>query len=220
MADPPPAPRARRGWRAWLFGLHRDAGFLAVGLTLAYAVSGVATNHRRDWDYNRSARVERSAVGGPASLLAGLEGPRREALERDPLSVSDAEVGLLVAALGERLRRAGPPRNVFWRDPDRLSLFFGPGDSDTVDYHPSTGIAERRVLRDRWLLRSLNYLHLNEPGRAWTWVADAFAVVLAFLALSGALMARGRHALRGRGGVLALLGLALPVAALALFGRC
>ena len=30
--------------------LHRDAGYLAVGLTIVYAVSGLAVNHVSDWD--------------------------------------------------------------------------------------------------------------------------------------------------------------------------
>src|SRR5690606_29557720 len=38
-----------RPWRLALRGLHRDAGFLAVGLTFIYAISGIALNHIDDW---------------------------------------------------------------------------------------------------------------------------------------------------------------------------
>ena len=35
----------RKRWRAWLRAVHRDFGYLAVGLTMIYAFSGIAINH-------------------------------------------------------------------------------------------------------------------------------------------------------------------------------
>ena len=59
MADGAAAPGRRRfKLRPWLRALHRDLGYLAVGLTLVYAVSGLAVNHLADWDPN-FANVER-----------------------------------------------------------------------------------------------------------------------------------------------------------------
>ena len=40
--------------------LHRDIGYLCIGLTLIYALSGIAVNHIRDW--NPSYRVVRSSA--------------------------------------------------------------------------------------------------------------------------------------------------------------
>ncbi len=57
-------------WRRWNYVLHRDIGFLCIGLTLLYAISGVAVNHIAQW--NPSYRVERvetnigPVVGNPA----------------------------------------------------------------------------------------------------------------------------------------------------------
>ncbi len=39
-------------WRRVLVGLHRDIGFLILGLTLVYGVSGIAVNHRHHWNPN------------------------------------------------------------------------------------------------------------------------------------------------------------------------
>jgi signal transduction histidine kinase len=36
---------ARIPWRRWSIVLHRDVGYLAVAMTLAYAISGIAVNH-------------------------------------------------------------------------------------------------------------------------------------------------------------------------------
>jgi hypothetical protein len=42
----------RKRWRGWLRAIHRDFGYLAVGFTLIYALSGIAINHITDWDPN------------------------------------------------------------------------------------------------------------------------------------------------------------------------
>lgn len=201
-------------WRARLFGLHRDLGYLAFGLTVAYAISGVAVNHRHHWNYNQSAQRSEVRVGTPAELLTSLPQARRDELTRDPLCLTKAEEPLLVASLGQSLARAGQPRNAFWRGRDRFSLFYDTGERDTVDYEPASGIARHSALKDRFFLREVNFLHLNERHGAWTWFADGYALVLLFLAVSGAVMVKGRKGLVGRGGILLALGIAVPVVGL------
>ena len=39
----------QKRWRAWLRAFHRDFGYLAIGFTVIYAVSGIAQNHIEDW---------------------------------------------------------------------------------------------------------------------------------------------------------------------------
>ena len=63
----------------------------------------------------------------------------------------------------------------------------------------------------RPFLRVFNWLHLNRGKAGWTWIADAYAIVLLFLATSGMLMVRGRKGLIGRGGVFLLIGVGVPV---------
>lgn len=203
-------------WRTRLFSLHRDLGYLAFGLTVVYAVSGVAVNHRHHWDYNRVADRAETRVGAPALLIEGLSEERRKALEADPGSVARDEEPALVAGLSKALGRTRAPKNAFWRDPRRFSVFYETGDRDTVDYDPVAGVVRHLAVRDRPVFRDLNFLHLNERPAAWTWFADAYAIVLLFLAISGAIMVRGRKGLAGRGGVLAALGVLLPLLALAL----
>jgi hypothetical protein len=198
-------------WRRWLIILHRDVGYLCVGLTLVYAVSGVAVNHRHHWDYNYSSTVDRRQVGSPAELL-GLG----SATAGGPGVLARQRQRELVAALARELGRPAPPRTAFWRGRDRLSLFFDDSGRDVVDYDPQSGRAETSIKKERPFFRQINFLHLNEPRRLWTWIADLYAVALAFLAITGPLLVRGRKGLRGRGGVLVGLGLALPLLALLL----
>jgi hypothetical protein len=60
-------------------------------------------------------------------------------------------------------------------------------------------------------LRAANWLHLNRGKKAWTLVADTYAVMLLYLAISGLFMIPGRKGLLGRGAVIAALGAAVPV---------
>ena len=56
-------------WRKWNNILHRDAGYLVVGMTIIYALSGIALNHLRDW--NPSYEVTRQPVLWDGPLPAG-----------------------------------------------------------------------------------------------------------------------------------------------------
>jgi uncharacterized protein len=201
-------------WRKPIYALHRDVGFATLGLVLVYGVSGIAVNHRHDWNYNQSRETTEVQVGRPAELLASLTPERRLALAQEPSSLSDAEEPDLVQAVTRVLSRPAPPRRVFWRGPDRMSLFFGEGEQDVADYHPMSGTCSVTMSRDRPILRAMNYLHLNEGRRLWTYVADVFALAMIFLALSGVILVRGRRGLWGRGGVLVLAGALVPLLAL------
>ncbi|RMF73770.1 MAG: hypothetical protein D6738_08095 [Acidobacteria bacterium] len=185
------APRANHRVRRWLRVIHRDAGYLAVGLTLVYAVSGVAVNHVADWN--------------PSRVIERVERP----LDLGDVRTDDA----LVDAVGAALGIDTPPARTFRATADRLLLFW---DGMTVEADLARGMATIETVRDRPVLRQVNLLHLNEPKGWWTLVADLYAVVLAFLALSGMFLLRGRQGLAGRGKWLVGAGLALPLIALLL----
>jgi hypothetical protein len=191
-------------WRRTLHVLHRDVGFFCLGLTLVYAISGVAVNHREHWDHSFVTETAATPIGSPSELLGRDDDRRPGELARD-------EQAALVREIGERLGRTTQPRKVFWRSRTRLSLFFGEADSDVVDYLPESGIAEHQIRRGRAFFRQINFLHLNEAHGAWTWTADVYAVALAFLALSGVIMVKGRRGLKGRGAIFAAIGVAVPV---------
>ncbi len=54
---------------------HRDVGYFLAGLTVIYAISGVAVNHVDDWNPNYVLRSETAEVGvladGSRFQLAG-----------------------------------------------------------------------------------------------------------------------------------------------------
>ena len=67
-----PAQGGRFNWRKLNNALHRDVGYLVVGLTIVYAVSGLAVNHRADWNpsYRTGRRTLRIA---PIDAIRAVE---------------------------------------------------------------------------------------------------------------------------------------------------
>lgn len=181
-------------WRKWNTAIHRDLGYLCAGLTLVYAVSGVAVNHRADWNPNyqvseRSVRVDDLDASAPSS-------PEyvREVLKR-------LEIG-------------GEVRGTFRPDPASLRIFL---DENTVDVDLAAGEAVVQEVRDRPGLRQANFLHLNHPKKLWTYMADLYAVALALLAVTGLFVLRGRNGITGRGAWLTAAGVVIPAAFLLLY---
>lgn len=177
----------RKRWRGWLRAVHRDIGYLAVGFTIIYAVSGLAINHIEDWDPNfRSTETTLSIEPIPAEL------PDAEAVQR------------VIAAAG-----TGTPDDVF-RAGDELRLSYESGTQVTAI--GDTGEITIQARSPRFFLRVANWLHYNRGKKAWTYLADLYAVMLLYLAGSGIFMIKGRLGLRWRGAVLVALGVAVPAA--------
>ena len=175
-------------WRKWNRILHRDLGYLAVGLTILYCVSGIALNHKHDWNPNYVKKIEKVNVG--------------QVEESSP--VSEVSVVGVLDKLG--LPRAY--RSFFQPDPDTLQIFT---DQGNIQIDLSTGQAEIERVKERAVLIELNFLHLNNPRKLWTYFSDLYAVVLIFLAISGLFVLKGKKGLSGRGKSLTLAGIAIPI---------
>ncbi len=183
---------AERSARRVLRALHRDLGYLAVGMTLVYALSGLAVNHIADWDPSFADFARTHELG--------------------PLAGDDAAIARTAA---ERLGIAEAPREVYRAAPDELDVTFA---HRTLHVDPLSGRVLDEGQRPRLFLRLANWLHLNRGKKAWTYAADAYAGVLVVLSVSGLFMIKGRNGILGRGLVLALTGMAVPVAYVILSG--
>ena len=71
-------------------------------------------------------------------------------------------------------------------------------------------------VKRRPLISSMVQLHFN-PGKWWTWFADAFAVCLIIITVSGIVMIKGPKGLWGRGGIELVAGILIPILFLACF---
>lgn len=187
MVGEPNTGRRFPRWRTLLRAMHRDVGYLLVGLTFVYALSGLAVNHIGEWDPNFVA--EDSTLTLAESFGADVDTEARRVLTELGVDATPADV---------------------YRAPDGSVEI-------TLDQGLVTVAADGRTVtaqleRPRRLLRVANWLHLNRGKQAWTVVADAYAVLLLGLAVSGMFMLPGRKGLRGRGLWLVLVGVAIPVA--------
>jgi hypothetical protein len=175
-------------WRKLFRAVHRDIGYVAVSLTLAYALSVVAVNHIEDW--NPSYRFDGRAVDvgpPPAGSIADHAACIGGKLELDPRAV----------------------RGHFQETELELRVFLDEGQEARVDLR--TGRGQVKTLARRPVLFEVNALHLNNLKGIWTYVADLFAIALIVLALTGVTMMKGDRGIAGRGKYFIAAGLAIPV---------
>ena len=66
-------------------------------------------------------------------------------------------------------------------------------------------------LKPRLFLRAFNGLHVNEVKSYWIVASDIYSIFLLYLALSAIFMIKGSKGIKGRGGILALVGLSVPL---------
>jgi len=175
-------------WRPWLRAIHRDVGYVAVGLTFIYALSGIAVNHITDW-----------SDGDPSFKTYS------RTVQVDGLSGDDAAIA---EALRKRFGIKEQPREVYRASPDQLDVLF---DKRSLHLDIAKGTVVDEGQEPRFLLRIANWLHLNRGKKAWTYAADAYAAALLLLATSGIFMIAGKKGLIGRGAVLVLVGILIPI---------
>ena len=190
-----PTKKKKQYWRPWLRAMHRDIGYVAVGLTFVYALSGLAVNHLTDWS------------DGDASFKTYSTSHELGPLKGEDQAIADD--------LRKRLAIKEVPRELYRPTPDELEVIF---DKRSLHVNTATGHVLDEGQKPRFILRVANWLHLNRGKRAWTYFADAYAAGLLVLALSGMFMIAGRKGILGRGAVLVALGIAVPVLYVTLAG--
>ncbi len=175
-------------WRKWNNILHRDIGYLCFGLTLIYAVSGVAVNHVQDWNPNYSIEIINTNIG-PVSYNG---------------SISEERVTDILKRLGE----AGKYKSIYFPDPKTVQIFLE-GSTITVDL--GSGAVRMEKVKSRFLLREMNVLHLNHPKKLWTYFADLYAVCLVVMAVTGLFVLKGKYCITARCIFLTSLGIMAPI---------
>ncbi len=186
-SQPAPVPQRPPRWRIVFRALHRDFGFFFFGATVIYAISGLAVNHRADWNPNYS--VEKRTHAAPAGLAS-----------QTPFTKDTALALLSDAKVEARYKKHYAP------DDRHIRIFV---ENGTATLDRQTGVLDMEILRRRPILATFNKLHLN-PGRAWLWFADAFAIALLVIAVTGIFLSRGRQGITRRGGVFTALGIIIP----------
>lgn len=181
-------------FRKWLRILHRDIGYLATGLTVIYAISGIAVNHVDDWNPNYS-------IINTESYIEPIP---------DSLVQAESTIQMILKSINE----SGKVKNTFRPDPETIQIFV---EGNTISVNFRSGLVSQEKVSSRTIIRETNFLHLNAPKKIWTYIADIFAVALTFLAVSGLFMIKGKKGIAGRGAWLTAAGIILPIVFLLIY---
>ena len=173
--------------------LHRDFGYFVVGITFIYTVSGIALNHRTDWNPHYSLVSEE------------LQVPVSEKTE-----FSETEIGSLLS----KFEYEPVYKKHFTSNSGAIKIFV---ESGTVLYHPAAGVAELEILTKRPFFFQINKLHLAQANRVWIWISDLMAVFMLFVAISGLFILKGKNGIKGRGLWLTAAGVLVPLVMIIFF---
>ncbi len=174
--------------RKWSRIIHRDFGYIFFGVTLIYALSGIALNHISDWNPNYSVEL--------------LEFETILDLNKS------AEVKENIMLLLDEIANRNDYKKHYYPSSQELKVFLSGGSSVVVDLETGQGYAE--FLRKRPMFYQVNYLHYN-PNAWWTWFSDIYAGALIILAITGLMMVKGKKGITGRGSWLTILGIIIPL---------
>lgn len=174
-----------RKWSRWI---HRDLSYFFAGILLVYCVSGVYMNHRDT--VNVHHKVKRVAFQ-ESSYPSGMKLSREEA-----------------NSLVNRYADGKTYTQHYYPSEDRLKIFIKGGSSLELNQQSGEGFVE--ILSRRPIVSDMVKLHYN-PGRWWTWFSDAFAISMILVVITGFTMMKGRKGFLGRGGILMLIGILVPI---------
>lgn len=167
--------------------LHRDIGYFCIGLTLVFAISGIALNHVDDWNPNYI--VDRTEQ--PVFL--------KNTLNNDVIN----------SYLLKKFSPKDPIKATYWESKNIYKVFFDEGSTLTVYFNKQTAVFEQ--IRPRVVFKQLNRLHLNEAKKGWIVFSDLYAILLVFLSLSALFMVKGKYSpWRFRRGWLVIIGALVP----------
>lgn len=175
--------------RKWSRIIHRDLSFFFAGIIAIYAISGIALNHKRDFNPNYSISRQELTLDGKFPMAHNID---------------RQTVGLLLQQVG---RQDAYAKHYYYEE-QKMKVFLKGGSSLDVDMN--TGFAIYEKLQKRPLLNAFNRLHMN-PGRWWTWFSDIFAISLLIITITGIIMIKGPKGFWGRGGIEFTIGLLIPI---------
>lgn len=168
--------------------VHRDLGYFFTGMIIIYALSGIALNHRNDWNPNYSI----------TSKIVTL---------KIPANINDDEIHAVQNILKQIGEEISYRKHYFPAD-NELKIFLKDGGS--VDVNLETGKTHYEKLKKRPLFFEVNFLHYN-PGRIWTWFSDIFSVALILLGITGLFILKGKNGIKRRGAWLTIAGIIIPL---------
>jgi hypothetical protein len=177
-----------------LRNLHRDIGYFFVGLIIAFAISGIAQNHRKQWKPDRYTYEFKK-------VKTNFHFPK-ESVTKDSVKAFSEANGL-------------KDFKQFDFRKDSILVIAYEGADATIKL--KNGEAEINLWKKKPVLAQMTFLHKFNGNNWWIWYSDIFALGMIFIAASGMFLMKGKNSFSKRGWSLALAGIVFPVIALILF---
>lgn len=174
--------------RRWNNVLHRDIGYLCVGMTLIYAISGIVLNHFKSGDF-KHPDYSKSWYDLRVSLPASG-------------TVDKTYVLKVLDEAGE-----GSNFKSYIAGDGYVQIFL---DKGLLYVDTKTGEAQLEKKVPRYVIKEMNLLHYNNLKKFYTWFSDLYAVGLIILTITGLFVLRGKNGILGRGAWLTAIGIILP----------
>lgn len=176
------SPKIRNFFRNY----HRDIAYVFSGLIIAFSISGIALNHRREFNSRQYTMTSEEIK---------LNLPTTEEYSDEIAQDLAPQLGI-----GNEYRR-------FLIREGNLRLYFE-GAMAEVDLETGEGTLD--FFGRRYGLAEMADLH-QTTNPAWIWYSDIFGVAMLFITISGMFIAGGKHSFRKRGWWMALAGAAFPL---------
>ena len=187
------ASNSLRIFRKWNRILHRDIGYFFFGMTIIYCASGIALNHKTDWNPNYDITYNDITI-------------------KDYISKSTLTMDWVMNLL-KQYHEENHYKKYFFPDASTLKIFIDNG-SITINMDSKQGYMEKITKRPFFF--EVNFLHYN-PGKWWMWFSDIFCVGMIIVAISGLfVIAKSKNSLTRRGVWFIVMGLIVPILALIL----
>ena len=162
--------------------IHRDLGFLMVGISLVYGISGIFLNHMNGKD--PAFHTESETIQLQANLTEN---------ELSTIWQADKKLPTL-----KRIMRI---------DENHSRLFL---DGGIGVYNSGNGFLDYEKYSKRHFIYWINRLHYNKV-KGWNWVADTYAASLIVLATTGLFIVKGKRGLAGSGKWYLIIGILIPI---------
>ncbi|MFO7865015.1 MAG: PepSY-associated TM helix domain-containing protein [Salinivirgaceae bacterium] len=180
-------------WRKLNRRIHQDLGYFFVGLTIIYSVSGIALNHLHHWNPDLKTEDYSGAYNEPYNFGEN----KMEAAKQ----VADA------AGINYPIKSViSKGQNIY-----RVFLDVGSGNTGKIVVDANDKTFSVQIARQRQVFKQMNLMHRNNLKKIWTWVSDIFAIALIWLAISGAIIMRGKFGFKRYGIWLVLAGTIIPL---------
>jgi hypothetical protein len=166
---------------------HRDIGYLIAGLTIIYAISGIALNHKNNWNPNYIFENSTFKTAIPVN--------------RESFSDETARSILKSIQADEGYKTFHFPTG------NKVTMFV---DGGFVQVNAITGEGVIEKISKRPLFYQINFLHYN-PGRWWKYFSDIFCVALITVTITGLFIIKGKNGITRRGAILTAIGIILPL---------